>query len=219
MIRIDVRADVAALTKRLGDLERRQIPFATSQALTAIARKVQAAEMAALSTTLDNPTPFTLKSVAVIPARKATQEAVVFVKDIAAAYLAPFEFGGPHFLGSKRALLNPKAQPVNQYGNLPRTTLARLKSRPNVFVGTIKTKSGAELGGVFERLGMTRTGRVRKARKGQPAPHGLKLLIRFSDPLPVKPTLHYRDRARKIVEQSFAAELSKALAAAMKTAR
>ena len=60
---------------------------------------------------------------------------MVFAKDIAAQYLEPYEDGGPQFLGAKRAILAPVAQRTNQYGNLPRTALVRLKAKPNVFTG------------------------------------------------------------------------------------
>ena len=59
----------------------------------------------------DRPTPFTLNSIGVKPARKDNLESVVFVKDIATSYLAPYEFGGRNKLNSK-ALLKPVNVPL-----------------------------------------------------------------------------------------------------------
>ncbi|TCG02838.1 hypothetical protein BZM27_52900, partial [Paraburkholderia steynii] len=77
----------------------------------------------------------------------------VFVKDIAAAYLEPFEFGGNHkLLGAGRTWLNPKDKTLlNQYGNFCKTALKRLQARPDIFIGSIKTSSGETIGGVWRR--------------------------------------------------------------------
>lgn len=209
-VTISVRADLSRLQRQLSELERKQLPFASAQALTAVARRVQAEETKALSTIFDRPTPFTQRAFGVVPARKATLQAVVFAKDIQAAYLAPHEFGGRQVLGTKRAILTPKKLTVNAYGNIPKGAVRRLKGRANVYVGTIKTKSGETIGGVWQRP----TNAARRKGKGS-----LKLLVRFTDPLPVAPTLHYRDRAKRIVQQHFAAEMAAALAKALRTAR
>ncbi len=86
-------AGLNALSAQLRSLQK-QIPFATAQALTAVARKIQAAEKVALQRKLENPTPFTVNSVGSQGARRDNLTARVFVRDIAASYLEPFEFGG-----------------------------------------------------------------------------------------------------------------------------
>lgn len=73
---------------------KKQIPFATSQALTSVARKIQAAQETALQRNLENPTPFTVSSLGSAGANKNNLKARAFVRDIAASYLEPFEFGG-----------------------------------------------------------------------------------------------------------------------------
>jgi len=224
LISINVRADVKKLTRSLDDFAKRQVPFATAQALTAVAMKVQEAETKALAETFENPTPFTLKSIGVKGARKSNLTATVFVKDIAAKYLEPYETGGKHYLNpSKRGgtLLNPKNVRLNQYGNLTARKLQSLKGRPDIFIGTIVTKKGQAINGVWQRPRVAKATRKGAPRKGaQPQQKGgLKLLIRFGDALPVKQHLNYRQRAEKIVRDTFQAEMSKALAAAMKTAR
>ncbi len=39
-------------------------------------------------------------------------------------------------------MLAPRAVGLNQYGNLPKSKLASLRAKPNVYIGPIKTKSG-----------------------------------------------------------------------------
>src|SRR5882724_2786221 len=109
-LKISIRADVKRLQRSLDDVARRQVPFATAQMLTGLAKRVQDEERRNLAKVFDRPTPFTLGGIAVKGARKSDLTAIVYVKPIAAAYLAPFETGGRHFLGAKRGLLVPKGQ-------------------------------------------------------------------------------------------------------------
>ncbi|ENZ79616.1 hypothetical protein M3795_16835 [Ralstonia pickettii] len=206
MIDISVRFDVKALNKQIDALASKQLPFAAAQAINAVAKKLQAAERDNMGKVLDRPTPFTLNSVSVKLANKTSLTAMVYVKDIAAAYLLPYEAGGPNKLNA-RALIKPVDQKVNQYGNLPRTTVKRLASKKNVFVGKIKTSAG-EVDGVWQRS---------KATRGKKA--GLKLLIKFQDAHEAKQRLGYQDLARKLVGASFRRELGEALARAVSTAR
>ena len=192
-VRIDVRKALKPVQKRLSDLQTKQVPFATAQALTAVARLAQAEIKRELPSIFDRPTPFTINSIAVTPARNTNLTAVVFAKDIAAQYLDPYEDGGPRFLGAKRGILTPVAQRTNQYGNLPRTALARLKAKPNVFVGRIVTRTGQSISGVWQRSA---------GAKGKPG--SLKLLIRFTDPQPVTQRLHFRERIERVVTKNIA---------------
>ena len=223
MIEISVRTNIKELSKKLEAFANKQIPFATAQALTSLAKMVQAGERKAMGSVFDKPTPFTINSVGVKAARKDYLQAEVYVKDIAAAYLKPYEVGGVNKLNS-RALLNPVGVPVNQFGNLNRTAMATLKARSDVFVGSVKTKSGETISGVWQRTAETakvvsRTGKIRRTSKGVNQTGHLKLLIRFQDAHPIKQHLDYERRAETMVRQNFNKEMGKALAKAMATAK
>lgn len=213
-------ADIKDLSAKLQSLKK-QIPFATAQALTSVARQIAAAEKTAFQRKLENPTPFTVNSVGSSGARRENLIAKVFVRDIAAGYLEPLEFGGVHKLNGQ-ALLNPKNVKLNKYGNLSRHKLSQLKAKPDVFIGDIDG-----INGVWQRV------KVKKGKKGKkrlkrsangthrarvknPMP---KLLIRFGDALPVKPTLGYMDRAEKMAAGLMPGALSKAIDEALRTAR
>jgi hypothetical protein len=206
-VRIDMRRAVQLQTRRYDDFRQRQVPFAISLTLNALAHLVKEAETEALSDTFDNPTPFTRRAFGVRSATKSSLTAYVFAKDIQAQYLAPWETGGRQVLGSKRAILTPKGARVNQYGNLPKGRLATLKAKSNVFVGAVKTKKGETINGVWQRP---------SRRNGKAT---LKLMIRFSDPLPVPAKLGFADRALDVVRTNFEPEFEKAMAQALATAR
>jgi len=224
VFKISVSDDIARLRKSLTDLEKRQLPFATANALTALAKNAQAAEKEAMPEVFDRPTPFTVNSVAVRGARKSNLEARVFIKDIAAAYLEPFEFGGNHkLLGSGRTWLNPKDKTqLNQYGNFSKTALKRLQARPDIFIGNIKTSSGETIGGVWRRPPSARVTKVRGKRgsvvQGSPRGH-LKLLVRFGDARPVKQHLEFGERAFEVVNDTFEREFEVAMNQAIATAK
>ncbi|EMF8482339.1 hypothetical protein H9I31_006340 [Morganella morganii] len=213
-------ANLTDLSNQLRTL-RKQIPFATAQAMTSVVRKIEGAQKVAMQRNLDNPTPFTVKSVKSRGARKSDLKAKVFVMNIAAAYLEPFEIGGVHKLNGS-ALLNPKDIKLNKYGNLPRNKLSSLKAKDNTFIGDI-----GDVNGVWQRKkakkgkkGRKRLQRspngTRRDKKKQPMP---KLLIRFGDALPVEPVLGYQDRAMKMTQALLPQEINRAIAEAIRTAR
>ena len=203
---ISVRGNVKEISKALSAFAYKQMPFATALALTAIAKEVQADEIQNIASTFKKPKPFTQKSVGMQGARKDTLTAIVFVRPIAAKYLEPYEDGGNHVLAG-RALFNPKNIKLDQYGQLPRKVLERLKARKDIFIGPVKTKSGP-VNGVWQRI---------PAKKKQPA--HLKLLIRFGDAVAVTKRLNYRSRAKALIDRRFNAVLGSAIGRAILSAR
>lgn len=210
--------DLSALSLKLSAISR-QIPFATARALTDVARQIRDAQQTAIQRTLSNPTPFTVGSVRASGANKQRLVARVFVMDIAAAYLSPFEIGGVHYLKGK-ALLNPKNIRLNKYGNLPRTKLNQLRGRPDVFIGKANGVNG-----VWQRRKPRKT-KGRRRGKGaamtastSTKKGSMKLLIRFGDALPVQPVLGYRDRANTMAQALLPEAIRRALTEAMRTAR
>ncbi len=213
-------ADIKDLSAKLQSLKK-QIPFATAQALTSVARQIAAAEKTAFQRKLESPTPFTVNAVGSAGARRDNLIAKVFVRDIAAGYLEPLEFGGVHKFNGQ-ALLNPKDVKLNKYGNLSRNKLSQLKAKSNVFIGDIDG-----INGVWQRVKAKKSKKGKKrqkrsangtqrARVKNPMP---KLLIRFGDALPTKPTLGYMDRAEKMAAGLMPGALSKGIDEALKTAK
>jgi len=208
-------AGLKELSAQLRSLQK-QVPFATAQALTSVARQIQEAERVAMKRKLENPTPFTVNAVGSTAARRDNLQAKVFVRDIAASYLEPFEFGGQHKLNSQ-ALLNPKNIKLNKYGNLTRSKMAQLKAKPDVFVGEIDGVNGVWLRKKAKgRKGAKRRKRSANGTRREPIKRsGPKLLIRFGNALDVKPVLGYMDRAGAMVNNLLPVELDRAVGAAL----
>ncbi|HCI5706254.1 TPA: hypothetical protein RGP47_001203 [Klebsiella pneumoniae] len=206
------------LSRQLKQLQK-QIPFATAQVMTSVVRDIAAAQKVALGRKLESPTPFTVNSVGSAGARKNNLRAKVFVRDVAAEYLEPFEFGGEHKLNSQ-ALLNPKNIKLNKYGNMPRNKLSQLKAKPNVFVGEV---NGVDAVWQRRKPKKAKKKRARRSANGTRRPkrkqRAPKLLVRFGDALPVTPVLGYMDRSKAMAEALMPAALSRAIADAIKTAK
>jgi hypothetical protein len=212
---LSVHTNFKEVVRNLDDFAKKQIPFIRAKGLNTIGKAVKESEQANIRKVFPTATPFTVNSVAIIPALKSRPEVVIYVRDIAARYLDPYERHGLRVLNS-RALLNPKNINLNQFGNLPKGKLAALKARGDIFIGPVRRKGGETINGVWQRIPATK-GTKSKAAK---AAH-LKLLIRFGDALPVKQELNYGSTAAKTVagvsDPAFNAALQFALATAKAT--
>lgn len=231
---ISIKSDVDKTIKKLSALAREQIPYAEVLAVNALAVDVQQAERKAMPHIFDRPTPFTINSVRVQFARKGYPVARVFVMDIAAEYLYPYEVGG------YTKLLSPNnvtwLEPIdfsllNQYGNFPVDTIERLigtsryvasgrgvsrrlmkgmkplPGKKNYFVGKIKVKGGT-VSGVWKRIGATK-------KRGK----GLKLVIKFGEPKLANHNLGFGYRGAKVIAQNKDKRFGSALARAIATAK
>jgi len=80
-MRISVDTNAVEVERRLNNLMARQIPFATSLALTATAHQIREAQKVEMRAVFDRPTPFTMNAFQVVPARKDNLFAEVRYKD------------------------------------------------------------------------------------------------------------------------------------------
>jgi len=229
MLSIRADIDLKPLHRALLDFGNKQVTFGAAIALTNLAKGVSAVESDQVKSSFDSPTPFTQNGFRIVPATKGTLASFVMVKDIQAQYLAPYVFGGPRFLGSKQAMLVPKQQALNQYGNIPRNTLKRLSGRKDIFIGPVRFKNGQTVNGVWQRpiVGTGRDGtRGLKNRKGDKqasamvgASTRLVLLIRFEDTTEVPKHLPFFERAEAYVRANARREFEAGMRQALASAR
>ncbi len=196
MININVSSNIDETIRRW-QAKQKQVTYAIAVALTKTAQSAAADVQQAMPTEIDRPIPFTVKSIGWQMATKATLQSAVFIRPLAASYLAPLIVGGVA-KPKKRALLDPTNVPLNQYGNLPRGKVKSLLARKDVFSGTVHGVPG-----IWQRL-----------KKG-----GVKLLVRYEPSQQKRAQFHFPDLVRKSVEKNFARHLDEALRKAMATAR
>ncbi|MFC2974721.1 hypothetical protein ACFOJE_21240 [Azotobacter bryophylli] len=135
-IEISAHVDVGEISRKLSDLAKKQIPFATALALTRTAQLVKKGTLDVMRARLDRPTPITMSSVFVKPATKARLEARVWFKDSWSSGIPADRYMQPAVLGGARrhkrfekALISrqimkpnqyavPAKEFLNQYGNI-----------------------------------------------------------------------------------------------------
>lgn len=236
------------VAKALNRTATEQIPFATANALTAIAQRIKAGEIKVMKARLDRPTQFTLNSLYVKAALKKdlAKGARVWFKDYASKgtpagkYLQPGVYGGAR--RSKRfekALMArgilPEGQfaipgsgaPLDSHGNVPRGLYVKVLSGLKAF---------SEVGYDANATGSTRSKRKGNAQKyfvatidGQAGiwervksgfGEGVKPVFVFTDGEPkYRVLVPFFKIAENIHKANYAKEFTYALEQAMKTAK
>ena len=212
MLSISIASNIKDQVKQVADQHKKQIAFAMVKTINELAKIAQAEEKKGLASFFDNPTPFTVNSVAIKYAKKGNPTATIYIRPIAARYIAPYEYGGKQYLGDKPADLVPIDITANQYGNLPRNTIKRYLNRKDVFLGKV-----GNVYGLWQRP-TVQTNRKGKGAKLANKTGKLRLLVAFVDPVNTNKRLNFGARASAIVgrnvKQVFERELAAAIASA-----
>lgn len=241
MLTIDVRADVAALTRTLTDIQRKQIPFATALALTKTAFRARDDIKAETKRVFDRPTPFTVNSVFAKQATKDRLEYRVFLRDEAVKGTPPAEYLQPQIHGGsrqpkrfERALQRAgvlrrgriavpgKRVRLNAYGNQSAgqitQILSQLRANPDPFQNATASKRSVakrRRGGsyfLFGPPGAPRGVLHRVGRQVSPA------LVFVGHPR-YNTRFRFFDIAKRTVDRDFAKQFERSLARALATAR
>lgn len=149
---VSASANTEAIAKALDKTATEQIPFATANALTAIAKLVQSGVKTVMKQRLDRPTAFTMNSLYIKAALKKKPEARVWFKDYAskgtpaAKYMAPEVHGGARgakrfekaliargIMGDGQFAIPGSGAPLDQYGNVPRGLYVKVLSGLKAF--------------------------------------------------------------------------------------
>lgn len=149
---VSASANTEAIAKAISKTASEQIPFATANALTAIAKRVKSGQIAVMRQRLDRPTPFTLNSLYIAAARKTKLQARVWFKDYAskgtaaAKYMQPAVYGGAgrhkrfDMALIRRGLMDKgqhavpaRGAPLDSYGNVPRSLYVKILSGLKAF--------------------------------------------------------------------------------------
>ncbi len=207
----------------------KQVNYAAAVALTATAKKAQAAMPAALDRALDRPTPFTKTSVFVSPANKNNLAATIGFKDRAATYMARQIAGGTLNPGSKGLKL-PASIALNQYGNIPKGIIAQLiavakkegkgltkrKSRLIKVSNKVELFYGdpADVGGHKFPPGI-----YKRIDRGNGRRQLVPIVIFPRVAAHYKQRFKFREEVEKIVREEWPSQFSSALENALRTAR
>lgn len=212
MLDLSITSDVRNQIRLVSEEHKRHVAFALVKTVNELAKIAQVEEKKGLASFFDNPTPFTLNSIAIKYAKKGNPTATIYIRPLAARYIAPYEYGGKQFLGSKPADLVPVSVAANQYGNLPRNTIKKYLNRKDVFLGKV-----GSIYGLWQRP--TAQAGKRKGSKTANNTGKLKLLVSFHDPVNTQKRLNFGARANAVVSRNIKSVFERQLAAAITSAR
>lgn len=145
-MQLSVDSDLKRFEQDLTDIQKKQLPFATSVALNNTAVEAQKEAQREMGKRLDRPTPFTKKGVRVKRSTKQKLQAEIFIQEIQAEYLKYAIEGGTRKPKNK-AIPIPQKIRLNKYGNMPRGKIKQLLARDDVFV-----INNDESAGIYQRL-------------------------------------------------------------------
>ena len=138
MITLNIKQDLERAQTGLTNFQKAQVPYAAALALNAVAEIAKQTIKTNMSIFFDRPTPYTLNSIMVIPATKTNLTAIVGSKDSASrtpasAYLKWEITGGNRAMKSTERSVGSifvpaKASKLDQYGNLPSSIVALIRS-------------------------------------------------------------------------------------------
>jgi hypothetical protein len=116
-------------------------------------------------------------------------------------------------------------QRLNQYGNISRGALAKVRAKPNVFVAKGKGKTKHLPPGLYERLDV-RSKKGLGSRRGRKVTTGrgnqksrLSMLVAFERQARYQPRFRFGERVIKIARDTIQRELQVSIADAMRTMR
>lgn len=153
MIDISVTFDVKKVTRQLNRIERKQIPFATMQALNDTAFQAHKKVKDFIPKVFDNPTPWVRKGVEYTKATKIKLRANVRMRDFGGKGITGETMLSPHIYGGGRkkkrselrmgAYLMPgKSAKRNKFGNIPASQISKALS--DMGQGMVGIKTGAK---------------------------------------------------------------------------
>ncbi len=148
-MQFDIRSNVRDVSRYFDEVQKKQLPYATVLAMTKTAQDVKEEEITVMKRVFNNPTPYALNALRVVPAKKKTMIASVEFKDFAGKgtpakrFLNPEVHGGARSLKSHERQLAPymrgyvaavpaKGLSLNKYGNVPGPTIKRILSHLKV---------------------------------------------------------------------------------------
>tara|TARA_Y100000310_G_C20692887_1_gene823516 strand:+ start:4018 stop:4620 length:603 start_codon:yes stop_codon:yes gene_type:complete len=198
-----VSVDIATSIKHLNNIQRKQIPFATSKALNQTAFDSIKTLSKQTLTKIDTPTKFTQKAFQVKKSKKTNLIAKVFIKPIQAKYFKYLIWGGTRTASGRRLNVPSTNTRLNKFGNIPRTRVPKLLQDSKHFSGIPKGRSGQDSAGIWKRGGKN-----------------IKMVIAFQQSTSYDPgRFPFHDIVKGVVNRKFKKNFDGSLKQALRTAK
>ena len=204
----NVKGDLKPLIKHMSKVQKRQIPFASANAINSTLFDIMKAEKYFLPKKLDRPTKYTMNAFKINKAKKTMLVGDIHVMPERYKYLKYAIEGGTR---TGNIGVPTKHAKLNKHGNIPKKWLGLIKNK-NQFIATLNNISG-----VWERGHYNKKGSF--TSKGKSASTALKLVVAFEKSVSYKKRFPFFKIAEKVARKNFQRNFKKSLARAMATAR
>jgi hypothetical protein len=175
---ISISSDLKQLTKKLNDIQLKQVPFATSQALNDVAYDSMVAVKHDMPKWIMSPTPFTVRGVRYKRSTKRKLVSEVFIEPRVWAYLR-YQVNGGTVSKNKGVAVPTSKKKLNKYGNIAGRRSGIIKR--GQYVATMNGRTG-----IFRNVGRGKNMEV-------------EMLIGFHDKVNYKAVFPYKDIVMKQV--------------------
>ena len=216
MMQINVSSNIQEVTRGLSAVQRKQIPFAASQALNDVAKKAAMRDLRdkANRTFQGGATRFTRSGFLYRRSNKKNLTAEVFIEPSRAKYMR-FQIDGGTRLPERRKIMTPTTNTrLNKFGNIPRGTYSRLiNDRKKYFSGIPNGLSGNSNLGIWERYGRT---------KRFPGGKRIRMVAKYIDRAEYRALFPFEETTQGVVfarQGGFANRFNKRLIAAIRSAK
>lgn len=192
-MQISVKADIKRLTRGLNDIQKKQIPFATSRALNDVAATIamKSLRQKAQEVFEGGATGFTKTGFRYEKGNKNNLMSKVFIEGARAEYLKFMIDGGTRFPKNRAIMIPTKHTKLTKLGNIKRSEYAKIiNNRAKYFSGIPKGMQGAAFEGIWERYG-----RQTKARTGQ----RIRMVAKYRGRAQYQPKFPYADTVAGVV--------------------
>jgi hypothetical protein len=197
-MRVSVKSNIDEVTKWTTNVQKKQIPFATSNAINKTLFQLRKEMMKQTVKKLDRPTPFTQKGFLVQMAKKTNLRGMLFVKEEVEKYLKYQINGGVRSTGKQIPVPYIDNARLNKYGNVMGKRSGLIK-KDTQFFGTIKGVNG-----IWER---------------QKQDNRLKLIYALTRTASYEPKFPFYVIADKFVAANFDKNFAEKFAHALRTAK
>lgn len=160
-MQVSIKSNINEFSRHMTWLEKKQIPFATSQAINDVAFEAQRAAKKGMDRHLDNPTPWTKSGVRVKRGKKNDPTATVYMVGASGLpgtgdrnkYISKQVEGGMR-LPDKRTIITPtNYSRLNKYGNFTRANRQKLFNDRKNIVGLPNGIADKRRAGIYTTKG------------------------------------------------------------------
>ena len=242
MITIGVKHNINDTIRLLDDKFRKQIPFATAKTLTKLAQLGQKEVQAEMQREFDRPTPFTLNSVRIKSATPQNLQAMVYIRNSAAAKSKPLnetlkhEFSGGQrerkrleywleragLISANEFVVPGEGAKLDRYGNISRgqvqQVLSQLRAGPDPYAyksGSARSKRNVKRAGEFF---WSRGGKLPRGAWMRNGASVKPILLVIKAPV-YRQRINMNAIVSRVIDTRFEAEFRKNLNEAIRTAR